>query len=561
MGSAAFRRSRSLEAALPLPVIVVGSGPSGVHAATSLLAGGRSVLMIDAGQDAAAQDAEWTGDWSSIRAERADQYRLFWGEDFEGIPWGEMRAGAGLTPPRRGVVAGLEEWLPTVSNTFRRVESLAAGGLGGAWGLGAFALTDAELTQLGLPLSAMRDGYRRTAARIGISGTDPVASGILTPGIESLLPPLRLDPGAQKVWERYDAKRTKWLSRGIILGKTPLALLSSPLGERRATEYSDMDFYTNSGRSAYRPQWTLEELRKNPRFERVGGVLATDLFETAEGVTVNVLHRQTRERSAYQGCDVILCAGALGSARVLLRSAAAHRGKQVVAGLICSPYRYMMGMRLGVSGLVDSQPRHSMGQLVIACGRGGKFEALSSLGSVLSYRSLLLTRLLAQSPLPLKESRAFLQAIQSRLQLTGAFLPDDASEGRREVRLVADAQSVTGDHTEIIFEWGSQQKQVHRRELRRMRRVLWGLGCPTLAEMDPGPGGSIHYSGTVPFSSHPLAGKLSCDPATALVHGYRRVRIGDGSAFRGAPAAGVTWSLMAFADQVGQILAENRTLC
>lgn len=542
---------------MALPTVVVGSGPSAVHLASSLLESGRDVLMIDAGGTVESWDSQFNlkWDWEELRKKDSQtQTRIFWGEDWGGLPVGPLRAGAGLTPSRRAVVEGVEEFLPVVSSNFHPVESLAVGGLGGAWGLGAFAMSDAQLKKMGLSPSVMRQGYQRTAERIGIAGTNPEAADVFTAGVSGLLPELQIDAGAQKMWERAQAQREKLRSSGVVVGKTPLALLSRDFSDRHATRYGDLDFYADIGRSAYRPQWTLEELERHPRFQRISQVLVTEVEETADLVRVHGISRSTGEQVMQDAMDVALCAGAIGSARILLRSAATYQKRQLHASLLCSPYSYLMGLRWRDLGQVVQGKRHSLGQLVIGIGKNEQdMGELAALGSVLSYRSLLLTRLIAQSPLPPRESRPIFQFLQSSLQVVGAFFPDDASEGTREMKWV-------DGKLEIQFDWGPRQKTEHAHHLKRLKRVLTQLGAPVVAQRDPGPGGSIHYAGTVPFSNHPLDGFLSSDPQTAVVHGWKRVRVGDGSPFTACPAAGITWSLMAFADQLGLALGRGRAL-
>ena len=81
-------------------VIIVGSGPGGVNAAAPLVEAGRSVLLIDYGNE----DRRYAAliphqPFSELRRTDRQQHRYFLGDEFEGIPLGPVRVGAQLTPP------------------------------------------------------------------------------------------------------------------------------------------------------------------------------------------------------------------------------------------------------------------------------------------------------------------------------------------------------------------------------------------------------------------------------------------------------------------------------
>src|SRR3954470_546243 len=140
--------------------IVVGSGMSGVHAAQTLLEEGRSVLMLDAGIDATQNENLPDGDFFTIRKTMNDQYRLWLGEKIEALSFTGSRTGSQLTPSKKFISARTDEITPLVSENFFALESLARGGLGNAWGLGCYTLSDAELKQAGLPVEEMRSAYQ-----------------------------------------------------------------------------------------------------------------------------------------------------------------------------------------------------------------------------------------------------------------------------------------------------------------------------------------------------------------------------------------------------------------
>jgi choline dehydrogenase-like flavoprotein len=152
-------------------VIVVGSGPGGANAAARLVESGCRVLLLDFGN----RDDRYARlvperPFVEIRRSDPQQHRYFLGDDFEGIPFGAVRVGAQLTPPRAYALGGAGERQPLEARDFSAMMSLARGGLGVAWGGGAFPFSDDELRSMGSDLATLQPHYDAVAARIGVSG-------------------------------------------------------------------------------------------------------------------------------------------------------------------------------------------------------------------------------------------------------------------------------------------------------------------------------------------------------------------------------------------------------
>ena len=85
--------------------------------------------------------------------------------------------------------------------------------------------------------------------------------------------------------------------------------------------------------------------------------------------------------------------------------------------------------------------------------------------------------------------------------------------------------------------------------LRRLRRVLWQLGCvvpPGMAHVRP-MGASVHYAGTFPMSTSPQPFTVS---PNCRSHDYDNLHLVDGSRFPFLPAKNITFTLMANAARV-----------
>jgi hypothetical protein len=150
--------------------IIVGSGPSGAMAAQTLVEAGMDVLMLDVGdKDEKYQQLVADTDFITIRQTDNNQHRFFLGDDFEAMPWEDIKVGAQLSPSRKAMIKSINKLTPLVSDTFLPMESLGYGGLGAGWGLGAYVYSSGELIKSGLDPLEMNPAYQTITDRIGIS--------------------------------------------------------------------------------------------------------------------------------------------------------------------------------------------------------------------------------------------------------------------------------------------------------------------------------------------------------------------------------------------------------
>lgn len=514
-------------------VLVIGAGPSSVQASHRLLELGCEVQMIDFG--VSGLSLETTHGFLQTRQEDPAQSELWWGKEYSGFPMENRPGGAGLTPQRSFVLDEVASWTPVRSREFFPVESLAKGGLGEAWGLGAFRLSSHELVAMGLDPAALSKSYARVIERVGVSDSHV------------------RDEAAERLYARGRAHEAALLRAGVKLGPVPLALLDHSVDGRKANTYDDMDFYINPGRSAFRPAFAIDALQSNPRFTYSKGWLVVRLHETEVGVVVEALSRENRELREFKADRVVLCAGTLGTARLVLRSQLLQTSQRTHLSLACSPYYQLVAVQPALVGRRLRDRRHSLGQFVMSYEDPEHPERVP-LASVLSYRSLLLTRLLREAPLPVREGRSLLQILQSGLTVAGIFLPQKLDEARVSLRLEDDANSPTGDC--LLIEAlktrpnTTEESAMEFRTLRVFRSALRTMGAWTLRSVALPAGSSIHYGGTLPLGVHTAldSGRLA---------GTRRIYIGDGSAFRMVPGRGITLTLMAYADWVAEQAARG----
>ncbi len=501
-------------------VVIVGSGPSGVQAAVAACDRGAAVALVDVGR---------TGDhpavpeqpFAAVRAD-ADAHRHLLGDPDTALA-DLARAGAHLTPPRRYMVAGMDDLFALASDTFQPLQATSAGGLGVSWGANVYTLTDAELARVGLP-PAVRAYYDPVAADVGVSGPAD-AFGRHIAGLAHVQPPLALDTNTQSLLQRYQRSRVAYDRGGFRMGQAVLAVLSRDQGDRRANALHDLDFYSDAGRSVYRPQFTLEQLRRRPNFTYLTGRLAESFDEASGLVTL-----RCRGGEAVTARRLVLAAGAINTGRLALRSLPRH-GRRLP--ILCNANHWVAAINLAMLGRPAADARYSLAQLAALQTVDGD----DVLAQFYSYRSLLTFRVLRGIPLPPRLGVQFVRLIATAFTCVNLHFADAAAD-TKYVELDGDAFAAHYAQT------AAQAAAVRRGERAMLRRLL-GLRCVPIGVARPSPGASIHYAGTLPAGDGPL----NTAPDGRL-NGAANVYVGDGSSWRWLPAKGLTFTLMANARRV-----------
>ena len=532
--------------------LVIGSGMSGAMAAKALVDAGLHVAMLDPGQDSPLRDRIPDKPFSELRRTDAGQRSYLIGDNFEGIPAAGVKVGAQLTPPRQHISKGADELLPSRSETFFPLLPVSLGGLGAGWGAACFTFDESELLRMGLDPAGFDAAYQRAADLAGISAdAHSTVNAELWQGVGRHQPPLRIDTNAESILARHTAAPAKLTARGMTLGRIPMAILSEDLNaSRRANPYHDMDFYGSVRNSIYRPAYLIEDLRKGDRFTLLPGRLAVRFEDKGSDVVVYAGNFLERKRETHRCRKLVLCAGALNSARIALHSLGL-RG--VKAPLLCNPYTYMPTVNLAMLGREVRDDRHSLAQL------GGILRHDDGQGvygcyQMYSYRSLLLFKLIKEMPLPPALGLIVARTLLTALAIFGIFF-EDRQAGSKFLQL-DDAPRPPDDMPVMRFEYRQTAAEIarQRRHEDRFASGLRALHCLPIGKVDPGKAGSIHYAGTIPFDN-PFDKRFQTQSDFTLA-GTRNVFVGDGAAWNFLPAKGLSFTLMANALRVAGLVAK-----
>lgn len=523
-------------------VIIVGSGCTGAMAAQTLVEAGWKVLIVDAGISSDPRSSFPNSDLASIRQTEENQERFFLGENFEGIPLGKVKVGEHLSVPRKFIVAETEKFIPLLSETFKPLESLALGGLGNGWGLGSCVFSDTELAACGLPIEKMKQAYQTVSDRIGLSGENDDAAHYTAAKLKDIQPAIKMDSVGKNLFENYAKKKSRLNKKGFYLGRPTLALLSADKGSRKAYQYRDLDFYDDQDQSAYRPWITIDLLKGESNFCYQGNLLALQFSESGNETTLQCMRLDNQEKVSFQTKKLILCAGVLGTSRIVLRSFQAY-GKKLP--ILCNSYSYLPAIQPFLLGKDIDKNKIGFAQLSLFQ------DALKTnmdvpMASIYSYRSMLYFHVLKETPLGIKDSFRFLQFMLPAFTIIGLFHPEKYGE-EKFLFLEKSNQTLTNDLLKVNYQLSEQEKLQIQKTEHSFKNTLAILNCFVLKKIAPEMGASIHYGGSLPFSNEAKKFTLSVEGKLAETE---NVYVADGSGFKYLPGKGLTLSLMAYAHFV-----------
>lgn len=527
-------------------VLVVGSGCSGSMAAQTLVESGKEVLMLDVGylpDPKASQIPD--SDFLTLRTKDNGQYSYFLGENASGISWGNVGKGEQITPPRSHIFSGTDKLIPIRSKTFNPVESLAYGGLGAGWGLQCWKFSDYDLEETGLDRDRIHGAYEKIATRIGVSASNDDAAVYTINGLKNYQPSPKIDRNHKFIQDTYKNNRDKLQKSGFILGRTPLALITKSLGTRKGYAYRDMDFYSDNDMSAWRPWITVNKLKKQSNFTYIQNLLVVKFVEKKDYTEVYAINVKTSEPKVFKCKKLVLASGALGSARIVLRSSGDHTSK---LPLLCNPYHYVPCIQPKFLGKGPEKKKLGFTQLSLFYDANGTNKDVS-VSSLYSYQSLMLFRLIRHIPLNFVDARIITQYLMPSLVIMGIHHPDKPTKDKY-IQLSENSSTVTGDHLNAHYKLSKSEKDEYKKREKKYLRAMRKMGTFGIKILDPGDGASIHYAGTLPFSDEKKRYSLN---SSGKLHHTKSVYVADSSGFKYLPAKGLTFSLMANAH----IVAEN----
>ncbi len=519
-------------------LIVVGSGPGAAFAAYG--ARGRGILMLDAGHDAPALP-ELRGNLYQLRQSASDLFPSLIGERFESLHnLANPAISLKLKSPGTSYIA--RDWRrasPVAADKFEGAISLAKGGLANAWGAGVYRFSDRDLA--GFPISQfdLSPFYDELTAHIGISGANDDLTRYFERD-EALQPPLRLSAFFAKLLDRYERRRSLFERERVFLGHPRLAVLTEPHKGRDAYEYSNLEFFRSRDPAIYTPTYTVDEMIRAGAIDYRAGHLVTHYREGRDGVEVYSRNLMTGAEEMHRGRQLLLGAGALNTARIVLES---NRDYEARLPVLDNPMACIPFFQLSRVGAALATSDTSLAQLNLIA-EDEEWEAplqASLYGTTGPLRSDVVFSL----PLSIRANLAWTKYLAPAMGLLMLFYPGRAGDASY-VRLRPSG--------ELEAEFAPELPHAIERRLIRLLRKMGYVTHPALTQR-PGSGAGLHYAGTLPMRDMPA--RYETDSA-GLLSGTRRVYIVDGACFSRLPAKNLTFTIMANALRIGRARAAER---
>src|SRR5262245_5111889 len=248
---------------------------------------------------------------------------------------------------------------------------------------------------------------------------------------------------------------------------------------------------------------TFEDVERNPGFISLSSCLVQGFGERAERVTVEATHADTGAPERHEARALVLAAGTLGSARLVLRSLDRY---DTPVPLVSNPYTYVPTLNLGMVGMPTRDPRSSQGQLtaILRCDHPHRHLVQAQ---VFSYRSLLTFKLMKELPLAARESRRILQLLMSCFAILGIHHEDRPTAAK--TCTLRRGAAAGPDTLEIRYRPSAEEETMQRADERMLLRCFRRLGCIPLKRIRHGHGSRIHYAGQLPLK--PGATPLTCE--------------------------------------------------
>jgi len=526
---------------------VIGSGPSGVHFAQTALERGYEVTLLDVGQSPEAPVLP-EANWTDLKEQLDDPARYFLGDGSQGVVFPERDDEVYGFPPGRSYIFDRPPGIQLETEGFEPLLGFSRGGLAEAWTAGAYPFSREELVDFPFDAKDLFDAYGRVAERIGVTGDPDDDLAQFYPHHTHLMGPPALDAHSAGLVARYERRKRRLHRRGVYLGRTRIATLSEPLGQRPACSRCGRCLWGCPTGSLYTPSMTLADLQGRSGFRYVPGVRVLSIEANADGRATGVqMQRLSDGTIETEPVDrIALAAGALSTSEIVLRSwvrlghePTALEGlmdnRQVLVpflnlGRVGQPYetaRYQYHV-LGL-GLRAATPKH-----YVHC-------QVTTLGPALMHP------VVQKLPVSLRSAARIGALLHGALGLVNVNYHDD----RRATNRIAlrDGDATHGGVVRLEYAAPADEQARIEETLARLKGALRTLGCivpPGMVHTRP-MGASVHYAGTLPMTLEDRP--LTTTPAGRL-RPFANVWVADGASFPFLPAKNLTFTLMANATRI-----------
>jgi choline dehydrogenase-like flavoprotein len=528
------------------PIVVVGSGASGVHFALTALRKGRRVLMLDVGNKGA-EAVRPNDTLTGLKQNLSDPASYFLGAQYESLVLPGNAGEYYAFPPAKEHVFRSRDEFQMRSDGFSPLYSFAAGGLAEVWTGGCYPFDDRDLTAFPFDYSELAPYYARVAGEIGVTGTKDDMAAVF-PLHGGLLEPLNLDDHSAALLAAYTRHRSVLQGRfGCRMGRARVAVLSRDLNGRKKCTYSGRCLWGCPNLSLYTPSITLAECRAFPNFQYCAGLYVDHFRMDGIGkITSVVAQTADGETREFAAGSLVLAAGTLGSARIFLESMYRDTGEVVeLRGVMDNRQILMPFVNLTMLGKPWNPETYQYHQVAMSVRTQEAGEAVH--GLITTLKTALIHPLVQTLPFDLGTAVSAFRNIHGALGMININFADHP----REDNCITLDVDRTPHRLAIHYRPQQDEPERLKRTITVFRNILRKLGCfaPQRTVHIRPMGASVHYAGTFPMMD-------TFAPKTCTKYGASRdvenLYFADGSTFPDLPAKNLTFSLMANATRIAE---------
>lgn len=536
-----------------MKILVVGSGPSGVHFALSALQKRHHVTLVDVGRPKAAPVLP-DGDFTALKRDLSDPAAYFLGEDYQALtlpapdPDGAQEY-YGL-PPSKDYVFQSVGGFAYETDGLDPLVSFAAGGLAESWTAGCYPLNDAELSAFPVDYAALAPHYGEVARRIGVAGEADDLSAVFPPH-DNLSDPLILDASSASLLAAYGRKRERLVPKhDIRFGRSRQAVLVKARDDRGGCRYCGRCLWGCPNGAFYTPSLTLTECLTFPNFTYRSGRFAShfELSPSGEIARLVAYPAEGGAEETFEADAYVLACGALSSSNLVLRSIYKATGEIVVLdGLMDNRQVLAPFFNLAMLGKAYDPATYQYHQLAVGLADPAPERYVH--GQVTTLKTGQGHPIFQNLPLDLRSAIGVFGALRSGLGVVNLNFCDTRRAGNHLTlsKTVKDADG--WPILSIRYRPREGEAAELKRALSRVGRFFAEIGAPLvpgMAHVRP-MGSSVHYSGTLPMSAERKPWSVSPNGQS---HDIANLFVVDGAAMPFLPAKNLTFTLMANAARI-----------
>lgn len=507
--------------------VIIGAGPAAAAAARALTAGGRSVLMLDAGTKDIAPPPGMPGTYPAWRRDDASQWKSLIGDDFVALR--PRNASPKFSVPRFARAFGATD---IEARDFDLAAIEGVGGMSVAWGAGVACFTARDMRDWPIGPKDLADHYAAEAKVVGAAGlVDDALEDEMGTALRVCAPAEA--PGLAQALLAKANKRV--LSETISIGRARNAVLTTPALDRKACTNRlacvfgcpDGAIYNAADDIAQQVRTGRVTLRRDFRvrhLESDGGgwsIIGADNHGSVQRINAR---------------EVFLAAGALQSAAIVLRSL---KAEGTTLRLHSTPAAAFAIANIGALGSAADAEGNALSAVGIMIKNAARDEAYYA--GLFPTAGILRSHLIKRLPISRRGARLLARATTPAMLLGNAFFPSAYSN--HAMALKADGVlTVTGGASDDL----SAAVRHCQKQLQSLFSKLGWMMAPGGLQLSA-PGADAHYAGTLPHRREPGPFETDADGRLPQMPG---VFVVDGSVLPSLPAKSHTLTIMANARRV-----------